>query len=194
MLDRRLISLIVVVIIISVLGLVIHQFPDSENGGSSAIEADWTSGAKINPIEQSELPGEYKRSEELEIRFQQAVTEMQAEQYELAVSSLHRALELNPILVEAHVNMGFALMELQELKAARDFFLSAIDLNPQQANAYYGLAVTHERGGDLESALGAMRTFIHFTNQNDPYLRKARAAIWEWQVTIEERRKATGPG
>jgi len=86
---------------------------------------------------------------------------------------------------EAHVNMGFALIGKENYKAAADFFSSAIELRPYQANAYWGLAISLEQLGDLEGALGAMRTFIHLSPPNDPFVRKARSALWEWESTLK---------
>jgi Flp pilus assembly protein TadD len=122
-----------------------------------------------------------KRREEFDSRFRQAVVMLHARQYEHAVTALHRALELQPRVPEAHVNMGFALLGLQRHAAARDFFTSAAELAPMQANAYYGLAVANDALGDRAAALGAMRTFVHLSRDDDPWLPKARAALWEWQ-------------
>jgi len=121
---------------------------------------------------------------ELETRFQQAVVMMHAEEYEHAVTALHRVLELSPEMPEAYVNMGFALFGLERYKAARDFFQTAADIRPYQDNAYWGMAISLEKLGDLEGALGAMRTYIHLAQPNDPYVRRARSALWEWETTL----------
>jgi hypothetical protein len=55
-------------------------------------------------------------------------------------------------------------------------------LRPEQANAYYGLAVALEALGDRPGALGAMRSFVHLAKEGDPWVPKARAALWEWQA------------
>jgi predicted Zn-dependent protease len=113
--------------------------------------------------------------------FQQAAVMLHARQYEHAVTALHRLLTIDPAVPEVHVNMGFALLGLKRPDAARDFFESATQLKPGQANAYYGMAVALESLGDLPGALGAMRTYVHLTTPDDPWLPKARAALWEWQ-------------
>lgn len=121
------------------------------------------------------------RQAEIDARFQQAVVMLHARQYEHALTALHRLLELAPEMPEVHVNMGFALLGLQRHAAARDFFAGAIDLRPTQANAYYGLAVSMDALGERPGALGAMRTYVHLSRPDDPWLPKARAALWEWQ-------------
>jgi Flp pilus assembly protein TadD len=121
------------------------------------------------------------RAHEVDRRFKEAVVMLHAKQFDHAMTALHRVLELEPKMPEAHVNMGYAMLGLERFAAARDFFTGAIELRPAQANAYYGLALAldalHERAG----ALGAMRTYVHLAKPDDAHVRKARAALWEWQ-------------
>lgn len=124
------------------------------------------------------------RMAEINRRFQQAVVMLHAERYDDAVTALHRVIELSPRLPEAYVNMGYALIGLKRYKAARDFFATATDLKPYQSNAYWGLAVALEGMDDLRGALGAMRTYIHLTPPDDPHVRRARAALWEWDARL----------
>lgn len=131
---------------------------------------------------------------ELRRRFDQAVLLLHSRQYERAVRALHQVLLLSPRLPEAHVNMGYALLGLQRLQEARDFFDSATHLKPGQANAYYGLAMAWEASGDLAMATGAMRSYLHLARDEQPeHLRRARAALWEWEQAQEQAREATGP-
>ena len=120
--------------------------------------------------------------QEIHQRFQQGVIMLHAKQHEHAMTAFHRVLELDPALPEAHVNMGFALIGLERYSAARDFFESAITLRKDQVNAYYGLAVALDGLGDRGGAVGAMRTFVHRSGPDDPHLRKAQAALWEWEA------------
>ncbi|MGB3429929.1 MAG: tetratricopeptide repeat protein [Burkholderiaceae bacterium] len=126
------------------------------------------------------------RADEVRVRFEQAVVMLHARQYEHAATALHRVIELDPELPEAHVNMGYAMLGLERFKAAADFFAEATERRPGQANAYYGLAVALEAQGDVAGALGAMRTFVHLSPPDDPFVRKARAALWEWQAAREQ--------
>jgi tetratricopeptide (TPR) repeat protein len=118
---------------------------------------------------------------ELKKRFEQAVVMLHAKQYDHAITALHRVLEIAPRMPEAHVNMGYALVGLQQHAAARGFFEAAVDINPRQANAYYGLALAAEAQKDYAMALGAMRTYLHFAPAADPHTARARAALWEWE-------------
>ncbi|MBF0339326.1 MAG: tetratricopeptide repeat protein, partial [Magnetococcales bacterium] len=134
------------------------------------------------------------RQTELERRFQQGVIMLHAKQYEHALTSFHWVLKQAPKMAEAHVNLGFALLGLNRVKAAEDFFRGAIELRPFQANAYYGLAQTLEVRGELREALGAMRTFIHLTRSDDPFLPRARAALWEWESRLKGAPQQTPQG
>lgn len=125
------------------------------------------------------------RSLEVDERFQQAVAMLHAKEYDYAITALHRVIELKPDMPEAYVNMGYALIGLERYRAAHDFFSTAIELNAYQANAYWGLGVAAEQLGDLEGALGAMRTYLHLSPPNDPYVRRARSALWEWESRLE---------
>ncbi|MEO5331422.1 MAG: hypothetical protein H7839_05310 [Magnetococcus sp. YQC-5] len=118
-------------------------------------------------------------------RFQEGVVMLHAKQYEYAATAFHWVLLRVPELPEAHVNMGFAMLGLERFVVARDFFQSALHWRATQVNAYYGLAVALEGLKDLEGARGAMRTFIHLSPSDSPYLPKARAALWEWEKSLQ---------
>lgn len=124
------------------------------------------------------------QQQELRRRFEQAVVMLHAKQYDHAVTALHRVLEIAPRLPEAHANMGYALLGLQKHGAARGFFEAAVELNPRQANAYYGLALASEALADYEMALGAMRAYLHFAPAQDPFRARARSALWEWEAKL----------
>jgi tetratricopeptide (TPR) repeat protein len=128
------------------------------------------------------------RLAEIEQRFGQAVVMLHARRYEEALVALERVITLSPRLPEAYVNSGYALLGLEQYDNARDFFLAATELDPYQGNAYWGLAVALEALEDLDGALGAMRTYVHLAPPDDPYVRKARSALWEWDT-----RRARGP-
>ena len=133
------------------------------------------------------------RAAEVRQRFDQAVVMLHARQHQHAVTALHRVLELEPRLPEAHVNMGYALVGLGRHAAARDFFDGAIALAPEQANAYYGLALAWEGLGDLPMAVGAMRTYLHRARQeSDAHRARARAALWEWERRLRPASPASG--
>lgn len=127
-----------------------------------------------------------KRLEEIEQRFQQGVVMLHAKQYDHALTAFHRVIELAPQMPEAYVNAGFALLGKGEFKAAADFFDEATTLNSGQINAYYGLAVALDGLGERRTAVEAMEAYLHRAPKNDPYRRKAEAAVWEWKAALRK--------
>ena len=125
-----------------------------------------------------------QREAETRILFEHALALLQQGRYQQAVRALELVVTLAPGMPEAFVNLGFALYELDELEAARGGFLRAIELNTAQGNAYYGLAIVYEAQGELELALGAMRSFLHVAAAEDRFRARARAAIWEWEGAL----------
>ena len=126
---------------------------------------------------------------ELHRRFMQGVAMLHAKRYEYAVVAFDRAIELSPQLPEAHVNMGFALLGLERPADARGFFERAIALRKDQLNAYYGLGIALESLHDLAGAVGAMRTYVHLGKADDPHMRTAQAALWEWEAALANERR-----
>ncbi|MFQ5618245.1 MAG: redoxin family protein [Rhodospirillales bacterium] len=104
-----------------------------------------------------------------------------------AVRTFEKARQRRPHVPEVYINLGFAYLALKVPDAARQAFAKAIDLRPEQPNAYFGLAESFEQLDDLEMALGAMRTYIHLTAENDAYRRRAMAAVWEWQSRLKQK-------
>lgn len=156
-----------------------------------------------DPVAEPRRHAEQMRMQELTTRFDQAAAMLHMNRYEEAAVALHRVLELEPELPEAHANMGYALLGLGRLEEAAGFFAGAIDLRANQANAYYGLGVARSEMNDLEGALGAMRSYLHvvdngsnvgYVEDDDPtglFIARARSAIWEWEA--EMGRGAWGP-
>ena len=142
---------------------------------------------EISTVEQPDLEGQ---PSSLQAAFQAAVNAMQAGDHEQAIRLWHPLLIEYPGIPEIKVNMGFSLFELGHYPVARDFFLEAMEQNPYQANAYYGLAICEEKLGDLESALGAMRSYIHLASEqeNPQFIRRARSALWEWEAALKNQK------
>lgn len=117
-------------------------------------------------------------------RFQQAVSLLHAKRYDYAIAALDSVLAMAPDMPEAYVNMGYAFLGLEEFGPARGAFEKALELKLDQVNAYYGLAIAFEGLKEFEAALGAMRSYIHLSEPGDPYVTKARAALWEWEAQL----------
>jgi cytochrome c oxidase subunit 1 len=186
--DRRPFALAFVLGMILVTGSLVSVLPGSGSGRPVLVEKP-----PADPRRDPAGHARERRRAEIRVRFEQAVLMLHAKQYEHAATALHRVLELDPGIPEAHANMGFAMIGLQRYAVARDFFLSATELQPMQANAYYGLAEALEALGDIPGALGAMRTYLHLAPADDAFRRKAQSAIWEWESGLAAPGKSSGP-
>jgi Flp pilus assembly protein TadD len=113
--------------------------------------------------------------------FDWAVTQLRTGHFQQAIDGFRAVLEHSPAMPEAYINTGFAQIELQQYDQAVQSFQTAADLRPGQVNAYWGLALSLEGLCDIPGAIGAMRTYIHLSSPDDPFLAKARAALWEWE-------------
>lgn len=182
--DKRVAALIYGLLAVLTLGAVVEMLPDGHhqlNPGTPDGVGNSVGGSKAHLA----LHAHDARQREVRQRFEQAVMMLHAKQFELAVPALQRVIALSPAMPEAYVNMGFALLELNQAGPAEGHFNAALSIRPEQANAYYGLAIALEQSCDLAGALGAMRTYLHLSEDDDRFQRRARAAIWEWASQLE---------
>ena len=170
-LDRRAsISLLLVVATLAA-GALLHVYQRGIGESSPLFSAKPGDGLPASSVETT-----------LHAAFQRAVVLQHSGHAEAAVGAWEQVLNLAPDLPEAHVNKGFALVDLDDCDRAQLSFDRALALRAQQENAYYGQALCHERQGDLDLALGAMRVYVHLADDESPYVRRAMAAIWEWSA------------
>ncbi len=101
--------------------------------------------------------------------FRAGVEQLRAGRAHAALRTFEEARQRRPRVPEVYVNLGFAYLALGVPNAARQAFETAIGLRADQPNAYFGLAESFEKLDDLELALGAMRSYIHLTTEDDPY-------------------------
>ncbi len=171
------------------LALALTMVPVIAGGLAIAYLPDWLNAPGASGSQDARtIHAKEKAEAEIGQRFQRGVASLNAKQYEQAISDFHRVLELAPLMPEAHVNAGFAMIGLKRYAVARDFFDGALALRKNQVNAYYGLAVALEGLNDMPGALGAMRAYLHLAPADDPYRRKAQSAVWEWEAKVAEER------
>lgn len=170
--DQRTVTLLAMAAAVAIAALTVQHIP---TGGWSGLEHVYHGrhDTTVSSVDTSAVG--------LGSRFERGVRLLRAGHHERAVEQFHAALHLVPTLPEAHVNLGFALLALGRTSEARDAFRTALDIRPMQANAYWGLAVSLEENCDLAGAIGAMRTYVHLADPASPFLRRANAALWEWE-------------
>lgn len=114
-----------------------------------------------------------ERQRELAARFEQGVAMLQRGEFEHAVAAFHRVLVLAPVLPEAHLNMGFALYELNDYQGAQRFFEGAKALAPDFLNVEYGLAISLFAQGKTIGAVHHMARYLSGLKQDDPFRKVA---------------------
>lgn len=118
---------------------------------------------------------------------QQAGAQIKERRYEAAIADLTTAHALIQKYPESYLLLARALEGKKDYTTARDFYKAAIDKNPYLADAYFGFASASESLGDLESAIGGMRNYLHTERNADPgrlKVAQARSAIWEWESKL----------
>lgn len=158
-------------------------------GAASAAAKEETEKAD-SPVDPRQDPDGYARwrqGKEAASLLKQAAVAIDAKRFDDAIGILNSGVPLLKEQPEAYVSMGNALLGKRDFATARDFMKAAIDRNPMYADAYFGYAVASEALEELDSALGAMRSYLHTEKNPDPYRLKvaqARAAIWEWEARL----------
>jgi tetratricopeptide (TPR) repeat protein len=73
--------------------------------------------------------------------------------YDPGEPSIHRALELDPLLCAAHLDLGVALCEDGRMKESLDELTMALKLCPRNSLAHYNLAMVLDRQGRTDVAV-----------------------------------------
>lgn len=168
------------------LGATFHLLPDRGVVVSSTTEAQRTASAAAGDTAPDAGNAAPSRQDTVFRRhFQAGVSFLQRGHYRQAADVFGLARRIAPGVPEVHVNLGYAYLGLEEPELAVPAFRHAIDLRPAQANAYFGLAEALKALGDDAGALGAARTYVHLTPEDDPFRRQALAAIWELQEALK---------
>jgi tetratricopeptide (TPR) repeat protein len=203
MTDIRTAVIIATIVITIGLGYSLSFIPDSWIGGHQKDYSDKAQQPSFTPpqplaatVANGGLDPEGHQRQQLDLTIRQlfndSVQLMQIGHYRQALLKSHSLIKASPFMPEAHVNLGFIMINLKRLTAAERSFNYALDIKADQANAYYGLALVAEARADYQLALSAMRSYIHLTKDSQ-YLPKARAALWTWQEKISQQNSPAEP-
>jgi len=91
-------------------------------------------------------------------------------QYELALQSVNRALEIDPQYAPAYENRGSINLYLGDYQKAIDDFSIAIHMTPDVAILYYERAMAYEKVGDKQSAIEDYVTYLDLDTTGDEYI------------------------
>lgn len=198
--DRRIFAVFAVMIGIAVLGYGIKMLPGRGVQGEimaapRAFPADGFEGlneAKLaaSPLELTEeatVEAAAKPVSPADQSLRDARKQIRARSYDDALMTLDQARGVLKSNAEAYMLLGRALEGKKDYETARDFYNAALNLDPWLSDAHWGFATTSEALGDLESALGGMRSYLHTEKDPDPErlrINQARSAIWEWETLL----------
>ncbi len=136
------------------------------------------------PASKDEAPPQTQDQTAFDQLFKDGVEHLRLGRAHEALVVLDAARRIRPHVPEIFVNLGFAHLDSGHYRESGEAFRKAIELHPMQDNAYYGLALSFEKLGDFEAALGAMRTFVHLTARDTIHFRRAQAAIREFEIRL----------
>lgn len=156
----------------SLRGMTANQQPESAPAGKPPSSGDAAAMQRTREI------NELLRSAEKSIR---------ASRFDEAMATINRAGPIDPQHAPTYLTMGHALAGKRDFAQARRYYEAAINFDPLYADAYFAHAAASEQLGELETALGGMRSFLHVVKNPDPYrlqVAQARSAIWEWEAKL----------
>lgn len=164
-----------------------HGFGELQESEMADTGKEAETGPPVDPRQDPEAYQKWQQDKDAKEFLKRAASAVSAKRHDEAIEILNSGLPVLKGKPEAYVAMGNALLGKRDFATARDFMMAAIDRDPGFADAYFGYAIASEELGELDSALGAMRAYLHTEKNPDPYRLKvaqARAAIWEWEAKL----------
>jgi tetratricopeptide (TPR) repeat protein len=98
------------------------------------------------------------------------------ETLEKAADAYRRAVELAPDWVEAYINLGTTLYQLQRMEESRRCFAGAVALEPSNPLAHFNMGCVLEQLGETEAAIAELQRAVRIApNLADAHLNLALA-------------------
>ena len=98
-------------------------------------------------------------------------------EHEKAVQEYMKSLELKPDRAVVYSNLGYEYYDLKQYDKSAQYQEKALDLDPELANAFYGLAMALERKGDTQGAIENYREFLGLSEPHTLWWNNAKANI-----------------
>ena len=99
-------------------------------------------------------------------------------------SELKRAIEIDPQLGSAHLQLGILYSQQNDYPRAISCFQNAIRLTPLPAEAHYRLAQAYENSGAAEQARNEIELFKQITQQKNSEVERERHNIQQFVYTL----------
>ena len=149
---------------------------------SAALEARWKADA-IGACDDALKSEQMDRNDMASTWVNRGILEMSRERYKNARGNFKEALNLIPKLPEAHVDMGSALINLQDYaQGAKETELGLQLGSHEPERGYYNLGIAYEEMGDLQKAYENFRHASELApDWQDPQKQMARFTVKEVQ-------------
>ena len=112
------------------------------------------------------------------------VHEMRGE-YEEAMRSYQRVLELEPTYASTNSRIGKCYRELKEFEKAEELIQKNLKIEPFNPEAHYEIALVYAAMGDQEKAIEHLNTALYVWEEADPEYKpakKAREKLAQWEA------------
>ena len=110
-------------------------------------------------------------------------------QYKESIDAFHSVLETEPDNAEVYNNLGVAYSCVADFEHAETYFIKALELDSQLAQAYINLSDLYYKAGDLASAVGTLQRGSYELQDNltiAHLLARVYIDDQRWEDAIEE--------
>jgi tetratricopeptide (TPR) repeat protein len=137
-----------------------------------------------------------KASSEVRARFADALRLLEQERFERGISLLVEVTEAAPRATTAHIDLGIAYRQVNDLERAEASIKRAVELNPRHPVAHNELGIVYRKEGRFEDARASYEKALaahpdfHFARRNlgilcDVYLADPDCAIRNYELYSE---------
>ncbi len=90
-----------------------------------------------------------------------------------AIEKFKKAIEIDATFALPYANIGLVYMNMGEYEKAEQFFLEALEREPENPETHYNIAVTNYRLGKKNEALNHYEAFINFSGDEYEKLKES---------------------
>ena len=106
---------------------------------------------------------------------------------------LRKALQLDPKLAPAHLQMGILGEERGDFRSAIRDYQSAVDADPQSAEAHYRLAQAYRRSGEAAKATAEMQLYEEISSKSAQDQEREAREIPQFVYTLRDSKSPARP-